>query len=178
MSTRLIRGLAAGLFALLVLAGCASTSEPEPEPEPVMVEPEPMPEPEPEPEPEPQPVVSPDGVPLDPATGEPIATVFYFDFDGAELKPRARTLLAGHARYLRDTPSARVAIEGHCDERGTREYNLALGERRATAVRTYLQSLGVRASQLSTVSFGEERPVDPGHSESAWSKNRRAVLDY
>lgn len=177
MSTRLIRGLSAGLFALLVLAGCASTSEPEPEPEPVM-EPEPEPAPPPVVRPDPKPTVSAEGVPLDPQTGEPIATVFYFDFDRSELKPRARTLLAGHARYLRDNPGARLTIEGHCDERGTREYNLALGERRATAVRSYLQSLGVRSSQLSTVSFGEERPVDPGHTESAWAKNRRAVLDY
>ena len=90
----------------------------------------------------------------------------------------SRTILSGHARYLRDNASARITIEGHCDERGTREYNLALGERRAATVRSYLQSLGVRASQMSTVSFGEERPVDPGHSESAWAKNRRAVLDY
>lgn len=177
MSTRLIRGLSAGLFALMVLAGCASTSEPESEPEPVM-EPEPEPAPPPVVRPDPKPTVSPEGVPLDPDSGEPIATVFYFDFDRSELKPRARTLLAGHARYLRDNPRARLTIEGHCDERGTREYNLALGERRATAVRSYLQSLGVRASQLSTVSFGEERPVDPGHTESAWAKNRRAVLDY
>jgi peptidoglycan-associated lipoprotein len=123
-------------------------------------------------------VVSPEGVPLDPQSGDPIATVFYFDFDRSELKPRARTILSGHARYLRDNASARITIEGHCDERGTREYNLALGERRAATVRSYLQSLGVRASQMSTVSFGEERPVDPGHSESAWAKNRRAVLDY
>lgn len=177
MSTRLIRGLTAGLFALMVLAGCASTSEPEPMPEPVM-EPEPEPAPPPVVRPDPKPTVSPDGVPLDPQSGEPIATTFYFDFDRSELKPRARTLLAGHARYLRDNPRTRVTVEGHTDERGTREYNLALGERRAAAVRSYLQSLGVRASQMSTVSFGEERPVDPGHSESAWAKNRRAVLDY
>ena len=179
MSTRLMRGLTSGLFALLVLAGCASTSEPEPEPEePMTEEPAPMPPPTVRPEPEP-PTVDPDtGVPLDPDSGEPIATVFYFDFDRSELQPRARTLLAGHARYLRDHPRERITIEGHTDERGTREYNLALGERRAAAVRSYLQSLGVRSSQLSTVSYGEERPVDPGHTESAWAKNRRAVLDY
>ena len=178
MSTRLMRGLSAGLFALLVLAGCTSQSVEEEQPDPIEdttpVEQEEettvvIPE---------RPVTADDGTPLDPETGEPIATVFYFDFDRSELKPRARTLLAGHATYLRANPRVRVTIEGHCDERGTREYNLALGERRAAAVRAYLQSLGVRASQMSTVSFGEENPVDPGHSESAWAKNRRAVLDY
>ena len=175
MSIRLMRGLTAGLLALLALAGCTS-NEPEPV-EPVEIEEPTEPAPPPTVRPEPKPVVSPDGVPLDPQSGEPIATVFYFDFDRSELKPRARTILSGHARYLRDNASARITIEGHCDERGTREYNLALGERRAATVRSYLQSLGVRASQMSTVSFGEERPVDPGHSESAWAKNRRAVLD-
>lgn len=176
MSIRLMRGLTAGLLALLVLAGCTS-SEPEPV-EPEVIEQPTEPAPPPTVRPEPKPVVSPEGVPLDPQSGDPIATVFYFDFDRSELKPRARTILSGHARYLRDNASARITIEGHCDERGTREYNLALGERRAATVRSYLQSLGVRASQMSTVSFGEERPVDPGHSESAWAKNRRAVLDY
>ena len=176
MSIRLMRGLTAGLLALLVLAGCTS-NEPEPV-EPEVIEEPTEPAPPPTVRPEPKPVVSPDGVPLDPQSGDPIATVFYFDFDRSELKPRARTILSGHARYLRDNASARITIEGHCDERGTREYNLALGERRAATVRSYLQSLGVRASQMSTVSFGEERPVDPGHSESAWAKNRRAVLDY
>ena len=101
----------------------------------------------------------------------------YFDLDESTIKPEFESILQGAAQALRES-GASVTIEGHCDERGTREYNLALGERRAAAVRTYLQSLGVRASQISTVSFGEERPVDPGHTESAWAKNRRAVLDY
>lgn len=178
MTMNLTRGFLAATFACFLLAGCNSTSQPEPV-EPEVMEPEVV-EPAPQPvvvTPPPKRTVSAEGVPLDDA-GEPIATVFYFEFDRSELKPRARTLLAGHARYLRDNSRARITIEGHSDERGTREYNLALGERRATAVRSYLQSLGVRASQVSTVSFGEERPVDPGHSEAAWAKNRRAVLDY
>lgn len=175
MSKKLLRGLSSGLIALFVLAGCASTSEPEPMPEP---EPE-VREPTPPPAvtPPPRPTTSPDGVPLD-EQGMPIGTVFYFDFDRSELKPRERTLLTGHAAYLRDNPDVRVTIEGHADERGTREYNLALGERRGDAVRTFLQSLGVRGSQMSVVSYGEERPVDPGHTEAAWSKNRRAELRY
>ena len=83
-----------------------------------------------------------------------------------------------HADYLRDFRNRSIVIEGHCDERGTREYNLALGERRAQAVQSYLTSAGVRASQIDTVSYGEERPEDPGHDESAWSKNRRAEMTY
>ncbi|HSG90004.1 MAG TPA: peptidoglycan-associated lipoprotein Pal [Pseudomonadales bacterium] len=175
MNKRLLRGLAAGLISLFVIAGCASTAEPEPMPEPEPMETKPAPPPKvvaP-----PKPVTSPDGVPLD-DDGQPIATVFYFDFDKSELKPRARTMLAGHAAYLSKNANVRVTIEGHADERGTREYNLALGERRASAVRSFLQSLGVRSSQVSVVSYGEERPIDPGHSESAWAKNRRAEIDY
>jgi peptidoglycan-associated lipoprotein len=177
MNKRLLRGLTAGLISLFLIAGCASTAEPEPMPAP---EPEPMettPAAPPKVVAPPKPVTSPDGIPLD-ADGQPIATVFYFDFDKSDLKPRARTLLAGHAAYLSKNGNVRVTIQGHADERGTREYNLALGERRASAVRTFLQSLGVRSSQVSVVSYGEERPIDPGHSESAWSKNRRAEIDY
>ena len=78
------------------------------------------------------------------------------------------------ADYLKKNPKAKLQIEGHCDERGTAEYNMALGERRATAVMTYLVSLGVSKAALSTVSFGKEKPLDPGHDEGAWAKNRRA----
>lgn len=177
MHTSLLRGLTAGLIALFVLAGCASTAEPEPQPEPEPTTSKPEPTPPPTVTPPPKPETTPEGVPLD-DDGQPIATTFYFDFDRSELKPRARTLLSGHAAYLRDNPDVRLTIEGHADERGTREYNLALGERRAASVRSYLQSLGVRGSQLSIVSYGEERPVDPGHNEAAWAKNRRAVLEY
>lgn len=177
MKTSSFRALFAALLAMFVLAGCSSTGEAEPEPmEPVATTPT-EPTTPPKVTPPPRPVVSDSGVPLD-EDGQPIGTTFYFDFDRSELKPRARTLLSGHARYLRDNSSVRVRIEGHTDERGTREYNLALGERRAASVRDYLQSLGVRGSQLSIVSYGEERPVDPGHSESAWAKNRRAELKY
>jgi peptidoglycan-associated lipoprotein len=83
-----------------------------------------------------------------------------------------------HAQILRRNADKSVVIEGHCDERGTREYNLALGERRADVVKSFLTSAGVRSRQIETVSFGEERPADPGHTESAWSLNRRAVLSY
>jgi peptidoglycan-associated lipoprotein len=97
-----------------------------------------------------------------------------FDFDQSELKEDGRRTCEAVADYLTKNPQAKILIEGHCDERGTAEYNLALGERRATAVMTYLVSLGVPKAALSTISFGEERPLDPGNNEEAWARNRRA----
>ena len=98
----------------------------------------------------------------------------YFDFDRYDLKPAARSTLEGNAEFLLVNPEIRVLIEGHCDDRGTVEYNLHLGQRRADAVRVFLISKGVPAHQLETISFGEERPIDAGHNETAWAKNRRA----
>ena len=97
-----------------------------------------------------------------------------FDFDKSEVKPEGRKTCQTVADYMKKHPSAKLMIEGHCDERGTPEYNMALGERRATAVMNYLVSLGVPKANLSTVSFGKEKPLDPGHNEEAWAKNRRA----
>jgi peptidoglycan-associated lipoprotein len=97
----------------------------------------------------------------------------YFDFDRYELSSEARATLKASGDWLRINPSVRVEIEGHCDERGTGEYNLALGAKRAQAAKDYLVSLGVAAGRLSTVSFGEEIPVCREHNESCWSKNRR-----
>ena len=97
-----------------------------------------------------------------------------FDFDKSDVKDDGRKTCRVVADFLKKNPSARIQIEGHCDERGTSEYNMALGERRATAVMTYLVSLGVSKGALSTVSFGKEKPLDPGHDEGAWAKNRRA----
>jgi peptidoglycan-associated lipoprotein len=97
-----------------------------------------------------------------------------FDFDKSELKEDGRKASGVVADYLKNHPQAKVLIEGHCDERGTAEYNMALGERRATAVMTYLVSLGVPKAALSTVSFGKEKPLDPAHNDEAWAKNRRA----
>jgi peptidoglycan-associated lipoprotein len=97
-----------------------------------------------------------------------------FDFDKSEVREDGRKTSGVVADYLKKHPRAKVQIEGHCDERGTAEYNLALGERRATAVMSYIVSLGVPKSALSTVSFGKEKPLDPGHNEEAWAKNRRA----
>jgi peptidoglycan-associated lipoprotein len=97
----------------------------------------------------------------------------YFDFDKAELKPEARAILVKKADWLRENPEFSVRIEGHCDERGTNEYNLALGERRASAAWRFLNALGVSGSRVSTISYGEERAAVYGHNENAWSKNRR-----
>ena len=98
----------------------------------------------------------------------------YFAYDDYALSPDARSALAGNAAYLKEVRGLRVVIEGHCDERGTVEYNLALGQRRADAARSYLVDLGIDAGRLSTISYGKERPFAPGHDESAWSRNRRA----
>jgi peptidoglycan-associated lipoprotein len=103
----------------------------------------------------------------------PLRPVF-FEYDSSEVNDAGRTVLQANAAVLKKYPSWAVTIEGHCDERGTAEYNLALGERRAVAARTYLISLGVDANRLRTVSYGSEFPFDPAHSESAWSRNRRA----
>ncbi|MBW2063973.1 MAG: peptidoglycan-associated lipoprotein Pal [Deltaproteobacteria bacterium] len=98
----------------------------------------------------------------------------YFDFDKAELKPEARKVLVKKAEWLRKHPEYKVVIEGHCDERGTNEYNLALGERRANAAWRFLNALGISGERMSTISYGEERPLDPRHNPAAWAKNRRA----
>jgi peptidoglycan-associated lipoprotein len=97
----------------------------------------------------------------------------YFDYDRADLKPEAQATLEKKARLLESNPSYSVTIEGHCDERGTNEYNLALGERRADAAKKYLGSLGISGDRITTISYGEEKPVAAGHNESSWSQNRR-----
>ncbi|MBR9869221.1 peptidoglycan-associated lipoprotein Pal [uncultured Amphritea sp.] len=107
-----------------------------------------------------------------------LATVFYFDFDQTQVKPEAVAALRGHAKYLVANPSASVVLEGHADERGTREYNMALGERRAQAIARVLTVNGVSSSQIELVSFGEEKPVVMGHNESSWAQNRRVELKY
>lgn len=103
-------------------------------------------------------------------------TVFYFDFDQSELKPEAREALVYHANNLKANPGRRIRLEGHADERGTREYNLALGERRAQAVERYLIVQGVSANQIETISYGEEMPAATGTTEAAYSRNRRVEM--
>lgn len=100
----------------------------------------------------------------------------FFGYDEAALGADAQAALSTSATWLKQNPAYYLLIEGHCDERGTEQYNLALGDRRASIVRDYLVTLGVDAGRIRTVSYGEERPFDPGHNESAWAKNRRAHL--
>ena len=102
----------------------------------------------------------------------------YFDFDSAEIRPEDKELLAAHAEFLAANPEVSVVLEGHTDERGSREYNLALGERRAKAVQQLLTLQGAARDQVEVVSFGEERPAAAGHDESAWAQNRRVELVY
>ena len=97
----------------------------------------------------------------------------FFDYDKSSIKSDAQTVLQRQAAWLKNNPSVRVTIEGHCDERGTREYNLALGERRANAVKDYLTALGIDRSRVKTLSYGKERPVALGSNETAWAQNRR-----
>jgi peptidoglycan-associated lipoprotein len=100
----------------------------------------------------------------------------HFDFDKYDIRGEDEAILRENAAWLKKNPKMKIQIEGHCDERGTAEYNLALGERRANITKKYLVSLGVASDRISTISYGEERPLDPGHNEGAWAKNRRAHI--
>lgn len=153
--------MVAVLVGMLCLAGCASPPPP-PAPDTGSEWTE-APSPVPPPEPEPERVR---------ATRVELQTV-YFDFDRYDIRSDARPALRANAEAISDV-SGVVTVEGNCDERGSAEYNLALGERRASAVKRYLVDLGVSSSKLRTVSFGEERPAVQGHDESAWRYNRRA----
>lgn len=104
--------------------------------------------------------------------------IVYFDFDTSSLSGQYSAMLDAHAKYLNNNSGVKVLVEGHADERGTPEYNIALGERRAKAVVTYLENMGVSPSQLSIVSYGEEKPMVKDRTEAAFAKNRRAVLVY
>jgi peptidoglycan-associated lipoprotein len=105
--------------------------------------------------------------------GGPLADV-HFELDSAALSDEARATLEKHALWLQGHREVKVTVEGHCDDRGTVDYNLALGEQRARAARDYLVGLGIAADRLRVVSYGKERPLDPGHDEAAWARNRRA----
>lgn len=104
--------------------------------------------------------------------------VVYFDFDKDEIKPEFQQILACHAKYLQDRPMAQMRLEGNTDERGSKEYNLGLGERRGNAVSSALQANGASGSQISVVSYGKEKPVCREHNEDCWSKNRRVEIVY
>jgi peptidoglycan-associated lipoprotein len=113
-----------------------------------------------------------------PQAGMLAKRVVYFDFDSAEIKGEGTDIVAAHAKFLSSNPNARIRLEGHTDERGSREYNVGLGERRAQSIRRALLLQGASDGQLSTVSYGEERPAVSGHDETAWSKNRRVEIVY
>lgn len=122
-----------------------------------------------------------DGKNIDPnsiAGRAPLERVIYFDYDQAELRPEYLDIVAQHGRFLAENPEGRVRLEGHTDERGTREYNIALGEARAKTIARMLQLQGVSSAQLRTVSYGEELPVDEAHNNDAWAKNRRVNVIY
>jgi peptidoglycan-associated lipoprotein len=167
------------LFAIALLAlfaviwGCPKKApEPEPAPEPVVEEAPPPPEPEPP---------KPDVKPAPPRLSEEeiawaqenLLVNIHFEFDKYGLTEEALALLEAHGRWLQQNPTAELRLEGHCDERGTVEYNLALGERRAVSAKQFLANLGIAPERLSTVSYGKERPLDAAHTEEAWAKNRR-----
>jgi peptidoglycan-associated lipoprotein len=113
-----------------------------------------------------------------PMSGILAKRIIYFDFDSSEIKGEGAGIVAAHARYLATNPTLRVRLEGHTDERGSREYNIGLGERRAQSVRRALLLQGATETQLSTVSYGAERPVAAGSNESAWQQNRRVEIVY
>jgi len=118
------------------------------------------------------------GHPLDDPDSLLAKRTVYFDYDESVILDQDRAILEAHAQYLSQNPGAAVTLEGHTDERGTREYNLALGERRAVSVRQYMSLLGGSGQQLRTVSYGEEQPAAMGHNEEAWAQNRRVEIIY
>ena len=160
VSLALLAGIAAGC------AKKAAEAPPTPPPAPAQAETPPTPPPTPPPPPAPEPVQV-TKLELEPA---------FFDFDSFALRDDARSVLDRDARMMRDNMGASVTIEGHCDERGTVEYNQALGERRAQAARDYLVAAGIDGSRIQIISYGKERPFADGHDESAWQQNRRAHL--
>jgi peptidoglycan-associated lipoprotein len=171
----------AALLLATALAGCAST--PEPTTAPAEATPPPAPvqtsSTAPAPAATATEVVAADPLAMIDAAGSPLRErTIYFEFDRSDLSPAAQRAIEAHGRFLVANPTLKLRIEGHCDERGTREYNIGLGDRRAQAVRRVLMFMGVQAAQLQTVSYGEEQPAVDGHDEAAWSRNRRAELAY
>jgi peptidoglycan-associated lipoprotein len=116
--------------------------------------------------------------PLDDPMSSLAKRSIYFDFDSVVIREGDRPVVETHSKYLASSRTAKVRVEGNADERGGREYNLALGQRRAEAVIKSMQLLGVPGSEMEATSFGKEKPADPGHDETAWAKNRRADLNY
>ena len=112
------------------------------------------------------------------AAGMPSQRSVYYDFDKSDIKADQRARIEANAKYLRDNPGAKATVEGNCDERGSREYNLALGQRRSEGVVKMMSLLGARSNQMEAVSFGSEKPKVQGHDESSWAENRRSDIQY
>lgn len=165
-------GLSLLAGASLFATACASNPKPEPTPPPVVAE---APRPAP---------VAPTPIPSNPTPGTAPGSKadfaakstdrVYFDYDQYNLDDADRRALATQVTWLKQYPSTRVEVQGHADERGTRDYNIALGDRRAQSVSQYLQSQGIAGTRIQTISFGKDKPLDPGHDESAWARNRNA----
>jgi peptidoglycan-associated lipoprotein len=178
-SIRILFVVSAGALAL---AGCASTKLEE-KPAPVVEESKPAPAPAPAPAPPPvAKVEAPPPPPVVDALNDPNSVLakrsVYFDFDKSLIKTEYQPLIESHGRYLVEHLKRQIRIEGNCDERGGREYNLALGQRRADAVRERMELVGVPGARIETISFGKEKPKATGHDESAWSEDRRADIVY
>jgi peptidoglycan-associated lipoprotein len=175
--TLILAALVAAAPLLLSAAGCKKQPPPEtapPAPVQPVEPPKPIEEPKPPPPPPPPPPPAPKPISASDLNMQKVLKPVFFDFDKYDLRDDARATLAANAEWLRANGKWRVLIEGHCDERGTNEYNMALGDRRANAAKSYLLSAGIGAERIRTISYGEERPADPGHDETAWAKNRRA----
>lgn len=181
MGTLRLRSLLALCFAGLLLGGCASNEPADSGPgmEPIEQAPEVTTSDDDDMAPAGPSVVN--GkivIPADDGSTETLQGIFYFDFDQAIVKRAGHDELNKHAQVLASDRYLRVRLEGHADERGTREYNLALGERRANAIRAYLVAQGASRSQIEVISYGEEKPANSGHNESAWAQNRRVEIVY
>lgn len=160
MKARLLLGFVVVVAGLLVACGGGAKRVAQTAPPAPVVAPEP---------------VRPVEVPVEAPEARLALAPIYFDYDRSDIRANQRGQLADNAKAIEsDADVMRVIIEGHCDERGTNEYNMALGQRRADSVKNYFVNYGIPKTKLSTVSYGEDRPVDPGHTEAAWAKNRRA----
>ena len=169
-----MKKLLVGIFLVSFLAACASKKPVEPEAEPA-----PAPAAEasaPTPAPAPAPMVESD--PLNDPNSLLAKRSFYYPLDVAVVQNADKLIVQAHAKYLSEHPNRTVRLEGNCDERGSNEYNLGLGQRRADGVKQMLLLGGVKASQIETVSYGEESPMANGHNESAWAQNRRTDIKY
>jgi peptidoglycan-associated lipoprotein len=164
---------------MAMLPACSSNEPPEttPAPPPPVERPAPTPAPTPE-EPDAadweETETASDVLTIEEINREGVLQTIYFDYDQSEIRPDQRAKLQANAQYLRENTHFRLLVAGHCDERGTREYNMALGERRASATMQYMVSLGVPRNRIEIISYGEEQPAAQGATESAWQQNRRA----